>query len=620
MPIFQSVIDGPELKRVFSLPSRPIPNPDAPEAVALARELTRIFKRVAVPYPFKSPDQHLYPTQALALKELFDHRGLVSPIRAGMGKTLTGYLSFAVMRPKRPMLLIPASMRADTVAEWQRFERDWQGPKLVDVTIKSYEEVSMPSSGARVLPDGTEVYSDIITRHRPDMIVMDEAHRLGNVSATGTRRIGRYLADNPDTVVLAMSGTLIRRSLTDAAHILEWALGQNAPLPLEFTELQAWAEATDARAQKGARTAYGVLLNQLSPAEALSFASCDFPDDARGIVCGMLGRRILETPGVVGSADGPLSIPARLDGLAIARPDPTIEDEYRRLLDGEGERAAWSLPDGTLLPDARSLARPLTTLSYGFYLMQDPPPPPEYRVCSSAWASAVRETIRYRPALRLDSEWMVRDAVERGVLPELADVLAEWRTARLAYTTATGLREPPSVPTWISDEVIDEVRRWLAEGTGIVWCAYIALGERLAKELGVSYFGAGKTDAKGRHVLKLKHGEPAIMSIASVGTGTNTLQNKHHRNLWLSAPSEQSLARTHRPGQEAECVVNDIYLGSGQLLRRFWNAHATARNFAGAISGQAQRLEYFQCSVPRVIEEPGKRWGNGVDGDGGEDA
>lgn len=620
MPIFQSVQAGPELERVFALPRRPIPDPASSEALALAGELTAMLRRVPVPYPFRCATDILYATQALALRELWETRGLLCPIRAGMGKTLTGYLAFAILRPKRPMLVVPASMLEDTIAEYQKFERDWRGPALADVTIFSYEKISHMGSGAKTLPDGSVIYDDIITRHRPDMIVMDECHRFGTVSATGTRRVGRYLAENQDVVVLGMSGTLIRKSLNDAAHIMHWCLGDSAPLPLEWEELAAWSDATDARSQNGKRTDYGSLLDYLTPEETRAFQETEFPDDARGIVCGMLGRRILETKGVVGSQDGPLSIPARLDPQEVLRPDEAIEEEYRRLLEGDGDRPAWALPDGTLLPDARSLARPLTTLSYGFYLQQEPPPPPEYRTAASSWFSEVRNVIKYRAHLRLDSEWMVRDAVDRGVLPEMTDLLAEWRAARAAYTAATGQNEPPSVPTWVSDEVVGEVKGWLKEGTGIVWVAYVALGERLTKELGIAYFGAGKVDAKGRHVLKLRKGEPAIMSIASVGTGTNTLQFKHSRNLWMSAPNEQSLARTHRPGQEADSVQNDIYLGSGQLLRRFWNAHATARNFAGAISKQSQRLEYMECSVPRALEEPGQRFGNAVDGDAGEDA
>lgn len=624
MPLFPAVGNGPELKRVFGLPRRPIPDPTAPEALALAREVTARLRRVAVPHPFRRPDDFLYATQALALQELYETRGLLAPIRVGGGKSLLAYLAFAIMRPKRGMLIVPASMEKDTRVEWARFERDWKGMRLDEITLLSYEKIWNLSGGAKHLPDGTMIYDDIIARHAPDMVVMDECDKFGNSGATGCIRFGRYLEAHPETVVLGMSGTLIRRSLSDAAHIMEWCLGDQAPLPLEWDELAAWDDATRASAGKGKRTEYGALLKHLSHEERAAFEATEFPDDARGIVCGMLGRRILETRGVLGSQDGPLSIPARLDAFEVGAEDPAIEREYRLLLDGDPDtkRAAWSLPDGTLLTDARALARPMNTLGFGFLLQQDPKPPEGYRLASSAWAKEVRDVISYRPGLRLESEAMVRRAVEDGRLPELEGLLDAWRSARLAYTNATGLREPPSVPTWYSDEVVHEVRSWLSKEPGVVWVGYVALGERLSRELGVAYFGAGKTDAKGRHVTRLKKGEPAILSVSSVGRGTNGLQFCHHRNLWLTAPSEQPLARLHRPGQEADCVINDVYLGAGCHLSRFWKAHSLARNFAGAISKQAQKLEYFRCSIPRALPGVGRRWGaTNVDSmdDAGED-
>lgn len=618
MSIFASVQNGAELQRVFGLPRRPIPDPMAPENLALAKELTAHLAKSSNPWPGT-----LYATQALALQEIFNCKGAVLPIRPGGGKTLTSALAFAIMKPVRPLLVVPAAMLVDTEHTWRKLEAHWHIPKFEDIKVLSYEKISTPSSGAKTMPDGTLVYPDIIKRIQPDMAVFDEVHRFGNTGAAGTRRMGRYLEETFGTIVVSMSGTLIRRDLQDAAHVFDWSLGEGSPLPREWSELQSWSDATNPRPSKGKRTDPGALLDHLGDLRQ-AYDKAESTEDAKGIICQMLGERILETAGVIGSADGPLAIPATLQPEYVHVEDPAIEEEYARLLDGDPDngRPAWALPDGTLLPDATALARPLNTLSFGFVLVQDPPPPESYRMASSAWAKGVRDTIKYRSWMNLDSEFQVRDAVQRGLLPDLVDTLADWTDAKAQYTAGTGLREPPSKPIWISDEVVGEVCRWLEEGPGIVWVSWRALGDRLSQKLGLPYFGAGKVDASGRHVTRLKVEESAILSLASVGTGTDGLQRCHTRALWLCAPSEQPLARLHRPGFEGEAVENHIYLGSGSCLARFWRQVDLAANFAGRLSGNAQKLSYFDNHVPRRLDKPGRRWSTvvGKSDDVGEDA
>lgn len=613
MPIFQYVAADSEFERCFALPRRPIPDPTSAEALELAREITKALRRVAVPYPFRSASDCLFPTQALALKEIWENKGAVLPIRVGSGKSLLCYLAIAVMKPKRPMLLVPAAMVLDTEIEWRQFERDWRGPKFEDVVVLSYEKVSNPSSAEKALPDGTVIHGDILERHRPDFIVMDECDRASDVSATGTIRIGRYI-ETHQPIVVAMSGTLIRKSLKDASHIFEWALGEeNCPLPhvAQFKALQAWSDALDAKGGKGGkRTEPGALLTKLTAEERQAYDSADSADDARGIVCGMVGVHLLETRGVLGSQDGPLALPGRIDPCYVQDEDDAIEEQYRLLLDGDedNDRPKWTMPDGFVLPDSRALAAPLVTLGMGFFLQQEPRPPEPYRLCRSAYNSAVREIVEKRPDLRLDSEFVVRKAIREGRLPDMAGLLEEWEEEQRLYLTNTGFSQPPSVPLWVSDEAVDEVGRWLAQGPGLIWVSYVALGLKLSQMLRLPYFSSAKLDATGRHVTKLRKGEPAILSIASCGRGLNGLQHLHHRQLWMGACSEQPLARLHRVGQQAPVVYNDVYLGSSAALARYQRQKMTAGTFAGPISRQAQKLQYLQDNMPEVMTGEGKRW------------
>lgn len=590
---------------MFALPSRPQPDMKGVEAKALAAEVTRALALTPNPYP--GP---LYPHQAVALKELYEQRGLIGLLSVGSGKTLLSALAFTVLGAQRPLLLLPASMLVDCRKTWALLAAHWRIPALDSVKLLSFEKLSTPSSGAKLLPDGSVVYPDIVARYNPDVVVADEAHRLGSTSAAGTRRLGRFLAGRPDVVFVGLSGTLIRTSFRSAAHSMEWALHQQSPLPCAFEPLEQLADCTDARtASPGARTEPGVLLAHLAPSEASEYDSADSPEDGRAVITRMIGRRMLETAGVIGSSGDPLAIPARLDPAYPAAPDPAIDRELLLLMKGDGTREAWSTPDGTLIPDAVGLARHLATVSLGFYLQQDPAPPVEYREAASNWAKAVRNTVKYRADLAVDSEYQVRDAVRRGILPELEETLAAWETARSHYTATTGLREPPSVPTWISSEAIESVRRWLTAGPGYVWVGYIALGRRLSADLGLAYFAGGKRDATGRHVTDLQPGESAILSHSSCGTGTDGLQSKGiSRQLWLVAPNEQSLGRLHRPGFDGECVGNDIYLPGKAQLSRFWRNVDVAKNFTGQIVG-AQKLTLFESTVPREAPDGGARWG-----------
>lgn len=611
MAIFQSVARDEELERIFSLPQRPIPDPTSPEALLLARELTQRLRRVPTPWPLRSPEETIFPVQALALKELWENRGLLALLRTGAGKSLLIKLAFCIMQPQRPMLVVPAAMIPDTKAAWKRFDTDWFGPSLSDITLLSFEKLAAPAAGARMLPDGSIAYPALIDRHSPDMLVCDEVHRLGATSSASTKRVGRYLEANPTTVFLGATGTFLRSSLKQGCHIAHWALHERSPLPCTWETAEAWADAVDARSGNAVRTHPGALLDELTPGEQRDFDSADSMEDARGVLAGMIGRRMFATAGVIGSAGTSLGIPARLDAILPEAEDPAIEEQYEKLI------TTWQTPDGQDIPDALTLARPLTTLGLGFILLQDPLPPEEYRQAASAWNKAVRNTIKYQPHLRLDTEFLVRDAVQRGGIPELQGLLSAWKSAQAHYQATTGLREPASKATWYSDEAIRNVGEWLQQGPGLVFVAYRALGHRLAKDLGVPYFGQEKKTADGRHVSTLKPGESAILSIHSCGTGLDGLQLLHHRALWTCSPTTQALGRLHRPLQEADCVYNDVYFSSAQSVRRYWRTVKSSLNFEAALSGSPSKFATFESTVPETVERSGHRWSAGT---GGEDA
>jgi hypothetical protein len=607
---FSAVTLGREMQRILSVPRRPIPDPSAPEVARLAEDMTRVLASVPRPYPGR-----VNPTQALAIRELVTTGRLAAPIRTGGGKMLLTYLLFLTTEARRPLLLAPASMIRETRAEYLRYSADWGRGALPagKVAMMSYQRLSAPSSAAKQEGEET-IRLGILDSLQPDVILADEAHFLSNTGSIGARRMSSYLSRHPQVLFVPLTGTLLRERIVQASHLLEWSLRESAPLPVDYEERSEWASALDARDGRGARAEIGELVRLFDAEEAEEYRRSADPDEARMIVARSVGRRILETPGVIGSQDGPLGIPLSIEPFGPPREDPEIDDEMARVLDGDESagRAQWTAPDGSLLVDGLEVSRVRRTLALGFYTRPTPPPSPGYLQARSEWASAARDRLRLN-GRGIDSEAVLKVAVRDGHFPDLVRPLGEWDEARRKYTTDTGLREPLAEARWISDEAIEAVRRWIeAQGAGLIWVADIPLGERLQSDLGLPYFGAGKVcRLSGRHVTEMRRGEAAVVSISACGTGTN-LQHVHHRALWMAAPSEQPLARLHRPGQVAEeGVKNWVYLPGISQAMAFWQRHADAVNFAEPVSRQAHKLGYATISLPSLAEMegmPGPRW------------
>ena len=207
----QAVEGGPELERILALPRRTKPP-------AGAEDLSSVLR---APHG----KQVLRPVQAQALAEIHCLRGLLGAIRVGGGKTLITYLAPTMVGATRPVLLLPAKLRAKTLRDFEELGRHWSAgavPKIL-----SYEKLGHPGG------------ADDLQALEPDMIIADEVHRLKNLRAACTRRVGRYLEGREGVVFVGLSGTVTSRSLLDFAHLAEWALGQGAPVPLVLVRARA---------------------------------------------------------------------------------------------------------------------------------------------------------------------------------------------------------------------------------------------------------------------------------------------------------------------------------------------------------------------------------------------
>ncbi len=537
----------PCLRRVLALPRRTWTDADA---AYLARELTALLR---TPHG----TMQLRPIQAIALGELAS-TGLLAPIRVGGGKTLISLLAPIVCGAKRPLLVLPAKLVDKTRRERATLSRHWQiHPGL---RIESYELL------------GRAHAAELLDRYRPDLIVLDEAHRVKNPRAAVTKRIARYLKEYPDVRLVAMSGTVTRRSLHDYAHLLRRALGaENAPIPKGHQETEEWANALD-EIKRERTVGLGALASLLGAStEPVGGTTLEGVRQA-------YRRRVVETPGVVATEE-------RFEGASLSitmvrpRTSQDVALSFNKL------RCAWVLPDGQPLATGLDVWRHARELALGFYYVWDPAPPKAWLAARKEWCSAARRILGNNRR-NLDSELQVVRAVDAGHYPDAEGALDGWRAVRDSF-------EPNTVPVWIDDSVLRYCVEWSRE-PGIIWTEHNAFARRLSELSGLPYYGPQGKDVRGRAIEEAAPDTCIIASIASNSEGRNL--QAWHRNLVTSPPAsgaawEQLLGRTHRDGQEADEVTVDVITTCDEHVEAMEQARRDAE-YIESVTGQAQKILY----------------------------
>ncbi len=398
----------------------------------------------------------------------------------------------------------------------------------------------------------------------PDLIIADEVHLLAAPRSARTKRVVRYLKAHPETRVIAMSGTVTKRSLRDYAHIADWCLGARSPLPRSWNELCDWADALDEKVPDERRVPPGALLRLCADGESAR-------DGFR--------RRLTETPGVVATGEHELGVSLRILRHHVEVPD-AVERALRRLRD------TWETPDGDLISEAAELWRHARELALGMCYRWDPPAPRDWLEARRGWKALVRETLRHNRR-GLDTElqvWNEQARREEAGLPT-EEAWRGWRAVRGSF-------KPNTVATWISDFAVDAAASWLERGPGICWVEHVRFGERLARKTGLPHFGAGDSgilDAEG----------PVIASRRAHGTGLNL--QRWDRCLFCCPMTagrdwEQGLGRQHRPGQQSDEVTAEVFLHTQELRDAMAQAIADAK-YIEETTGGRQRLCYADLDL-----------------------
>lgn len=536
--------------RIQSLPRR-----NWRERAAEARELNALLRA-------PGGTQTLHDIQAVTLLESWESAnraltpggacGVACYARVGAGKTLPlGLLPTLLakhpLRFARPLIVVPGSLREKTDREFTAARAHWQITH--QYWLESYTALAQESR------------ADVLEERQPDILLFDEPDGLRRQNAT-SRRIGRYIQSRREaklpTFVGFFHGTPYRDAITDFSHMVNWALGDGSPFPLDPLEVQQWSSWLDLEdaSGKAAFLKYFDLRAEAGGAGADGALgggpSIEASEDA-------FRSRLTSTPGIILSDD--TFTGAELE-LTVYPVDPGLSKEFEQL------RTLWQRPDGWDLADRAEDTDPdevntwsiwgvARQLAMGFFYQADPTPPKEWMAARKAWLLYVRTCID-APNSRFDTEKQVRSACARAAERGGRKVL-EWSNWMALKDTFT----PGRRPVWVSSHALDAAKAWGSRGPGVIWTDHVAFGERLAQETGWTYYGQCGLDASGRSIEQANPSRPAIASRTANQRGRN-LQFSFSRNLIMAMPNagadfEQLMGRTHRHGQTQQRVTVDVY-------------------------------------------------------------
>jgi len=577
-----------DLARIVALPRRVQPN--ATEMEALAEKWTAHLSR-------REGTMTLRPIQAVALEEALAAGGLMGLLGVGWGKTILSLLLPTVWGASVSALLIPPNLKTKLFElEYPQLARHWKLPNLVGHPLQFPD-----SKGVLHVVTYSDLSSskraDILERLQPDAVICDEAHSLRYASAARTKRFKRYfrmaraksrsasqdvvegnsgvLRDGFDPgnqsasrrgggVKLAvLSGTLTSRGINDYAHLSALALGAGSPLPLDWHTLQEWSFTLDP----------GVL--PAAPGELRRL--CSAGEDVRS----GFKRRVIETPGVVATADNDPGM-----SLVFSRAELTAPSSVLKAL--QHVRDTWERPDGEVLRQAVEVYAVTRQLSCGFYYRRTFPHG-EPKELISEWLQARREYFsEVREELKLS-----RPGLDSPLLLWNAAAQGEWKSECWERWSKLRNRVKPEKETvWVDRFLVEAAIEWAAEKPGILWVEAEAVKAafEIAQGAGIPVYTGGKEDES---ALIMETGKRSVVAgIKAFGTGVNL--QMFNRVLVTTCPAsgallEQVIGRSHRPGQEADEVQVDFYLHTPELCAAMAEAKSKAA-YIEETTGNRQKL------------------------------
>lgn len=603
--------ESKDLRRILALPKRPQPSKE--EIAVWSRMVEETFGKGDVKCQCETRYKrrcckHLLPTQAWTLYEGDMVGGILGPIGVGHGKTLLDLLMAMIVDAKRAVLLLPPELKQQLLEiDWHFYGQHWKLPNLAGQTVTEY----YPGRPMLYVVAFSELSgaknSELLEQLDPDVIIIDEAHRVANRNAARTKRLNRFLTKHPDVKTFWWSGTLTKKSIADYAHMAGAALREGSPVPLHYPTVEEWAGHLD---PVKIRTPIGAL-RQLTKDGKGSDAREGFQE------------RLTSTMGVVTSGDTASSQASLLiHERKVATVPQSVRDALDRFETG-AKVGAWQRPDGEELVDALSAARCARELSCGFFYRWRWPRGEKVEVIESwlearkDWHKELREKLKgARPQMdspllctRAAIRWykgyvhIVRDeegrALERQVIPPHTRTgpLPTWEALNWErWEKEHDNAKPETEAVWLDDFLVDDAIDWLLEEPGLLWYEFNAYADRIhlrAKARGIKNFVfVGPGEDSNEYLLRVQGKERLVISQRAHGTGKHL--HMFTRSLVANPGSsgdgwEQLLGRVHRNGQLADEVTFEVYRHTEPFVNAIERAKELALHIEGTF-GVTQRL------------------------------
>lgn len=487
----------------------------------------------------------LRPVQSEALAAIRDARGGIFPIGVGHGKTLISALAGTVLGAQMTLLLTRPGIVPQARRDLGMLSAHW---RIGAVQVWSYAALSRP--------EHTDSLTRLIETYGQGLVIVaDECHELSNLNSARTRRVARLMAAHRVPFV-GLSGTISDKSPEDFAHLAEWALRDDSPLPRVsegrfLSHLDAWSQTTSSSGRPGPEhwTTVWPLVKAFGGADAAESSMAEGAERVE-VVRRAFRSRLSSAPGVVMTTESSVAVPLRIEVRC-----PEIPADVRKLLVAVEETS--TRPDGEELVDDLARATCRRQITAGYYLRWDWPDgvvDTAWMDARSAWARCVREELEHAVD-GYDSPLLVWREVARQVAAgERGYIHRCWR----AWDEQRHKPKPPTVVEWVSDYylriIADAIESEAQKGPTLIWYASSPV-EAFLRLCGLDVYGAG--------VLPPEDGRDTIAcGIRSHSTGRNL--QRWARNLILEMPSsgkiaEQLLGRTHRAYQEASAVEVAVY-------------------------------------------------------------
>jgi hypothetical protein len=389
------------------------PSPASTASLAGLSEAERISAIPRVDYAgadltaeLRLPDGELelFPLQSEALVAARHANGFFGPIAVGEGKTFPALLFATVLDCDFALVFTKAKVVDQTREVFELLKRHF---KVKPTRIASYDALSR-QSGERLLDETVARW----TAERV-VVVCDEAHCLANPKSTRTGRILRFARENPKVRFAMLSGTLLRKSVKDCAHLSELALKELSPFPSagvygtrKIAHLEAWSEVLDVRGRPAPED-WSLVSPLLRFAEA---STAGLRGEAKkAVVRRAFATRLRSAPGVVCSrgekiGSSLLLVPVDLD--VPARILDALNTLKRRDED----------PDGELFVDDLGKARKARELAAGFFyrwIWKDGEPDLDWLEARADWNRAVRNELDRSAERDYDSPFLVATRIQR---------------------------------------------------------------------------------------------------------------------------------------------------------------------------------------------------------------